>query len=660
MTVAESDESTSPPKTDGAAAACPAPLGERWAHLTYTLGEPLVRKAMAVRLLVVGAGGIGCELLKDLLLVGVQHIEVVDLDTIDVSNLNRQFLFRPHHVGQPKALVAREMVQRLNPDARIVAHHSNIKLARFGLDYFRGFDVVINALDNVSARAHVNRLCLATDRPLVEAGTTGYAGQAYVIRKGETECYECREKATPKTYPLCTIRATPDKPVHCIVWAKELFKLVFGGAEGARESMLAEPVEDGPDGASVYMPAVLARPGAGAGAAEYVRGVVDGLYRAEIAKQLSMDKYKGAKHTPVALQAEDVARACGVAGGAEGGGAPPPPPPIPSRAGAGWERRAWSADECIGEMCACAAELAEHAAPGAEGASFDKDDRRAMRFVCAAANLRARVFHIEPQSFHDAKGIAGNIIPAIATTNAIVAAWQTQELLEMLKLMEPGPDGRLAPPADAPLTARCKLNSCSRDPSGNRRKRLFQPQPLDAPKPSCFVCSKRDAQLRVDTEATTFRELLDGVLKGSLRFNEPTVMLGDSTIWEEGDDAGDFAQNLAKTLAALPAGGVVDGVTLAVEDFSQELELNVQVYHKSRAEFDEEGNTSGFELVAPDAAPTVCPTAAAGAAAAADDDDDELEVLEDAPAAASEAPAGEAEDADEAGPPAAKRAKTAA
>ena len=94
------------------------------------------------------------------------------------------------------------------------------------------------------------------------------------------------------------------------------------------------------------------------------------------------------------------------------------------------------------------------------------------------------LFWPRPQSFHDAKGIAGNIIPAIATTNAIVAAWQTQELLEMLKLMEPGPDGRLAPPADAPLTARCKLNSCSRDPSGNRRKRLFQPQPLDAPKPS--------------------------------------------------------------------------------------------------------------------------------------------------------------------------------
>ena len=171
MTIAESDETTSPPKTDGAAAAT-APLGERWAHLKYTLGEPLVRKAMAVRLLVVGAGGIGCELLKDLLLVGVQHIEVVDLDTIDVSNLNRQFLFRPQHVGQPKALVAREMVQRLNPDAHIVAHHSNIKLARFGLDYFRGFDVVINALDNVSARAHVNRLCLATDRPLVEEGQT--------------------------------------------------------------------------------------------------------------------------------------------------------------------------------------------------------------------------------------------------------------------------------------------------------------------------------------------------------------------------------------------------------------------------------------------------------------------------------------------------------
>lgn len=74
-------------------------------------------------MLVVGAGGIGCELLKDMVLSGFENIEVIDLDTIDVSNLNRQFLFRSEHVGKSKAEVARQAALEFNPRARIVAHH---------------------------------------------------------------------------------------------------------------------------------------------------------------------------------------------------------------------------------------------------------------------------------------------------------------------------------------------------------------------------------------------------------------------------------------------------------------------------------------------------------------------------------------------------------
>lgn len=101
------------------------------------LGPELYKRVRGARLLVVGAGGIGCELVKDLVMAGFEDLEVVDLDTIDVSNLNRQFLFRAHHVGQPKAVVAREAVLAFNPRARIVAHHDNIKAPQFGLDYYK-------------------------------------------------------------------------------------------------------------------------------------------------------------------------------------------------------------------------------------------------------------------------------------------------------------------------------------------------------------------------------------------------------------------------------------------------------------------------------------------------------------------------------------------
>jgi hypothetical protein len=73
--------------------------------------------------------------------------------------------------------MARESALRLNPSAKIAAHHDNIKDAKYGPDFFAGFTLVLNALDNFPARRHVNRLCLATNVPLIDAGTAGYAGQ---------------------------------------------------------------------------------------------------------------------------------------------------------------------------------------------------------------------------------------------------------------------------------------------------------------------------------------------------------------------------------------------------------------------------------------------------------------------------------------------------
>lgn len=107
----------------------------------------------------------------------------IDLDTIDTSNLNRQFLFQKQHVGKSKALIAREAALKYNPNAEIQAYHANVKDTEFGPSYMGGFDLVMNALDNLSARRHVNRICLAANIPLIESGTAGYLGQVQVIKK---------------------------------------------------------------------------------------------------------------------------------------------------------------------------------------------------------------------------------------------------------------------------------------------------------------------------------------------------------------------------------------------------------------------------------------------------------------------------------------------
>lgn len=124
--------------------------------------------------------------------------------------------------------VAKEAAQRFNPNVKIVAHHGNIKDDEFTVAWFRQFRIAFNALDNLEARRHVNKMCLAADVPLIESGTTGFNGQVQVIKKGVTACYDCTPKEAPKSFPVCTIRSTPSQPIHCIVWGKSyLLKCVW-------------------------------------------------------------------------------------------------------------------------------------------------------------------------------------------------------------------------------------------------------------------------------------------------------------------------------------------------------------------------------------------------------------------------------------------------
>ncbi|OQR94756.1 ubiquitin-activating enzyme (E1) [Achlya hypogyna] len=499
--------------------------------LAAALGDDLTLKIHAAKILVVGAGGIGCELLKNLVLSGFENITIVDLDTIDVSNLNRQFLFRSQHVGMSKAIVAREVALQFNPKATITAHHENIKTSRYSIEYFEQFALVLNALDNVDARKHVNRLCLAANVPLIESGTTGYLGQVSVIQKGTTECYECTEKATAKVYPICTIRSTPDKMVHCIVWAKECYKLLFGKTA---DSMLYEDPAN--EDKSAFMDQVLARD---LPPAEYARGVFRGLFEDEIQKKLDIKTYKTATKMPQPIVLANLAL---------------PPAPV-----ANWnDRMVWSLEAAAQAFLdAVAAILGSNDDVGS--LEFDKDDVLAMLFVAAAANLRAHVFQIPTESLFACKGIAGNIIPAIATTNAIVAGLQVLEAFKILRLAA----------KSASVAETCKYTYCNRSWDG--RGVLLNPVALSAPNPKCFVCSRQVLDLALLVKGTTLQQLVDHVLKKRMGMNAPTVSIGANTIYEEGEDAEESLRvNLAKRLDELPGGGIHHDTVLTVEDFSQD------------------------------------------------------------------------------------------
>lgn len=157
--------------------------------LEIVYGKEITEKITSSKVLVVGAGGIGCELVKALSMSGFKDVTVIDLDTIDISNLNRQFLFRREHVGKSKSTCLEKAISDQNPNIKVQSFEGKIQESRFSYIFFCEFTIVINALDNVEARYHVNKMCFNLGIPLVEAGTKGYSASMTPILKNVTECY---------------------------------------------------------------------------------------------------------------------------------------------------------------------------------------------------------------------------------------------------------------------------------------------------------------------------------------------------------------------------------------------------------------------------------------------------------------------------------------
>ncbi|GAB4851129.1 NEDD8-activating enzyme E1 catalytic subunit [Ancistrocladus abbreviatus] len=184
------------------------------------------------KVLVVGAGGLGCELLKDLALTGFKNLEVIDMDRIEVTNLNRQFLFRLEDVGKPKAEVAAKRVMERVSGVNIVPHFCRIEDK--DPDFYNDFSIIVLGLDSVEARSFINAVACSfleydsedkpreeTIKPMVDGGTEGFKGHARVIIPGVTPCFECTIWLFPPQvkFPLCTLAETPRTAAHCIEYA---------------------------------------------------------------------------------------------------------------------------------------------------------------------------------------------------------------------------------------------------------------------------------------------------------------------------------------------------------------------------------------------------------------------------------------------------------
>jgi adenylyltransferase/sulfurtransferase len=153
--------------------------------------------------LVIGAGALGNEVIKNLTLMGIGNILIADFDTIEDSNLSRSVLFRADDRGRRKVDAAADGVKALNPDVKVKTWHGDINF-EMGLGVFRHVDAIVGCLDNREARLSINRFSWAVNRPWVDGAIQELMGIVRVFRPGEGACYECT--LTDLDYQIINLR----------------------------------------------------------------------------------------------------------------------------------------------------------------------------------------------------------------------------------------------------------------------------------------------------------------------------------------------------------------------------------------------------------------------------------------------------------------------
>ncbi|KAM6121248.1 LOW QUALITY PROTEIN: ubiquitin-like modifier-activating enzyme 7 [Pterocles gutturalis] len=212
-----------------------APRGSRYDGQIAVFGATFQEQLGRQKYLVVGAGAVGCELLKNFAMMGLAagpggELTVTDMDTVALSNLHRQLLYRSADISKPKSVVAAAAVQRMNPDVKVTAHQNQVGPATeplYGDDFFRRLDGVASALDTLEARAYLESRCLRCRTPLLDSGTEGPRGNVLAMVPPLTNPLGPAGAPGDGTFPLCTLRYFPRTIQHTLQWARDEFEGLF-------------------------------------------------------------------------------------------------------------------------------------------------------------------------------------------------------------------------------------------------------------------------------------------------------------------------------------------------------------------------------------------------------------------------------------------------
>jgi adenylyltransferase/sulfurtransferase len=224
-------------------------LGGRWADASLSQGEfarysrhiimPEVgldgqKKLKASRVLVIGTGGLGSPLALYLAAAGVGTLGLVDFDTVDASNLQRQIIHGSRDVGRSKCQSAADKLRDINPDVRLAIHEERFT-SKNAMEIVRPYDIVVDGTDNFPTRYLVNDVCVLLNKPNVYGSIFRFDGQATVFHPALGPCYRCLypEPPPPGEVPSCAeggVLGILPGVIGCIQ-ATETIKLILGIGE---------------------------------------------------------------------------------------------------------------------------------------------------------------------------------------------------------------------------------------------------------------------------------------------------------------------------------------------------------------------------------------------------------------------------------------------